>query len=95
MPIIQENKDDDEKLLNKNKASINVYMKYSGMGIQMALIIAAFSWLGVKMDDWLNTEPLFTVVLSLSGVALSMYVFIKQILTDSKYNNKDTNDIPK
>ena len=85
---MQENKNEG-KLLNRNKASMNVYMKYSGMGIQMALIIAAFSWLGVKMDEWLTAEPLFTVIFSLFGVGLSMYVFIKQILTDDKNNVKE------
>ena len=85
---MQENKNEG-KLLNRNKANINVYMKYSGMGIQMALIIAVFSWLGVKMDEWFTAKPLFTVLFSLCGVCLSMYIFIKQILSDNKNSVKE------
>lgn len=79
---MQEEKD-KKSLLDKNKSSVNAYMKYSGMGIQMALIILGLSFLGVKLDDYLNTKPVFTVILSLAAVILAMYVFIRQVSNES------------
>jgi F0F1-type ATP synthase assembly protein I len=76
----------NEKLNNfrKSKAAYSVYMKYAGMGIQMALIIAIFSFSGVKLDTYFNSGPWLTVVFSLSGVALSLYYFIKKVLNEHK-----------
>jgi F0F1-type ATP synthase assembly protein I len=79
---MQEEKD-KKSLLDKNKSSVNAYVKYSGMGIQMALIILGLSFLGVKLDDYLKTKPVFTVILSLAAVILAMYVFIRQVSNES------------
>jgi heme/copper-type cytochrome/quinol oxidase subunit 4 len=83
---------EDKKLLKKNKASINVYMKYSGMGIQMAIIITVLSYAGVLLDAYLSTKPTFTVILSLAAVILAMYIFIKAVLGEN--NAKDNNSQP-
>ena len=77
---------EDPKLLNKHKKSLNAYMKYSGLGVQMALVITVFALGGVKLDEWLDTKPIFIIILSLSGVALSLYIFIKQLITEDKSN---------
>jgi F0F1-type ATP synthase assembly protein I len=82
-----ENKKD--KLLLKSKSPINAYLKYSGMGIQMALIIVFFSFLGVQLDKYFEVKHVFTVIFSLFGVALSMYVFISKILSESKNETED------
>jgi len=82
---------EDEKLLKKNKAAINAYMKYSGMGIQMALIITVFSYAGLLSDNYFNTKPLFTVILSLASVLLAMYVFIKGVLAQNSKDNDSQN----
>lgn len=79
---MQEEKD-KKSLLDKNKSSVNAYMKYSGMGIQMALIILVLSFLGVKLDGFLKTKPVFTIILSLAAVILAMYVFIRQVSNES------------
>jgi F0F1-type ATP synthase assembly protein I len=80
--------DKEDSLLGNSKPAINAYLKYSGMGIQMAFIIGIFAWLGLKMDVWLKSDPVFVVILSLSGVALSMYIFIRQILSEPGSQNK-------
>jgi F0F1-type ATP synthase assembly protein I len=84
-----EEEKDKKRLLVKNKSSVNAYMKYSGMGIQMALIILVFSFLGVKLDGFLKTEPVFTVILSLAAVILAMYVFIRQVTNESDNNKSE------
>lgn len=75
-----------QKFLEKNKRQANAYFKYSGLGIQMALIITFCALGAVQIDQYLNTKPVFTVIGSLAGVALSLYVFIKQIIVE---NNQD------
>ena len=77
-----ENQNDNLKNFRKGKSAYNTYIKYASMGIQMALIIAAFSFLGVKLDEYFGSNPWLTVVLSLSGVALSLYYFIKKVLSE-------------
>ena len=59
----------------------NDYLKYSGMGIQMAVIIAAGVLGGIQLDKWLHLKfPIFTLVLALLSVFLAIYYFIKDIL---------------
>jgi F0F1-type ATP synthase assembly protein I len=80
----------DEKIIKKNKESINAYMKYSGMGIQMALIISVLSYAGLLLDNYLKSNPVFTVIFALGSVILAMYVFIRQVITEK--NGKNSND---
>jgi len=55
------------------------YARYSGMAIQMIIIIAAGSFGGYKIDQWLNLSlPVFTIILSLAAVFLAIWLFIKQ-----------------
>ncbi len=55
-------------------------MKYSGMAFQMIGIILAFVFGGIYLDGWLETGPLFTVVMSLLGVAGGLYISLKDFL---------------
>ncbi len=68
------------------------YAYYSNMGIEMAVIIAAGVFGGVKLDAWIEVSPLFTVVLSLTGVAVAMYVMIRTLSSKkpSKHEPEDT-----
>ena len=86
-----EHSDDDKTLIGRNKNSVNAYMKYSGMAVQMALIIAVFAWIGVSMDTCTDLNPLFTVIFSLFGVGLAMFVFIRMVLSDNKKDQKEEN----
>ncbi len=80
----------DEKLVKKNKETINAYMKYSGMGIQMALIISVFSYAGLLLDNYLKSNPIFTVIFALGSVVLAMYIFIRQVISEK--NGRNSND---
>lgn len=76
----------------KNDALTN-YAIYSNMGIEMGVTIALGVFGGVKMDKWLGTSPIFTLILSLAGVAIAMYVMIKTLLkpkNKKKDESKDT-----
>lgn len=60
-------------------AKKNIY-KFSGIGIQMGVIIGGFAWLGDYLDKRQgNTSAWWTLGLTLFGVFSSMYLLIKQI----------------
>lgn len=63
----------------KKANQLNAYARFSAIGFQMIAIIAVMTFIGVKLDDaYPNKYHLFTIVLSLVGVAMSMYYVIKQ-----------------
>lgn len=56
----------------------NSYIKYSGIGFQMIGIIGVFTYAGIKLDQYQQTKtPIYTCLLSLLGVIISLYVIIK------------------
>lgn len=70
---------------NKDK-KVNVYLRFSSLGIQMGAIIAIFTWLGTFLDKkQANETPVWTIVLSLLGVTGSLYLVIKEV---RKMDNK-------
>ncbi len=67
--------------LNKPKKELNSYVKYSGLAMQMGLIIAAGMFAGVNLDKLTGWKfPLFTLILSLGSVVLAIYMAIKDFL---------------
>ncbi|MEO8146521.1 MAG: AtpZ/AtpI family protein [Bacteroidia bacterium] len=69
-----------QKSNNSKKNPPNAYIKFSAMGLQMGITIFAFAYGGVKLDEWLKLKfPIFTLVLSLAGVAGSLYYVIKEL----------------
>ena len=45
----------------------------------MAAVICLFTWIGTLLDKKFHSDPLFTIVLALLGVALGMYLIIKEV----------------
>lgn len=64
---------------NDNLKNVNNYAKYSGLAFEMLGIIILGVWGGIKLDALFDTKPLFSVVLSLGGVALAIYQMIVKI----------------
>jgi len=50
------------------------------MAFQMLTIIVAGAFGGLKLDQWLNSKPAFTVVLSILAVFLSIYYVTRDLL---------------
>ncbi|NJM14645.1 MAG: AtpZ/AtpI family protein [Bacteroidales bacterium] len=66
------------KNIIKTSQKINSYARYSGIAFQMMAIIAAGVFGGLKLDRWLVLKvPVFTIVLSLLAVALSIIPSLK------------------
>ncbi|MCQ2286365.1 MAG: AtpZ/AtpI family protein [Bacteroidales bacterium] len=72
----------------KSKSPLSGYGRYSGVAIQMAAIVALSAIGGVKLDQWLDLSPLFTIICSLAGVALAMYVVIKEFASPKQKDKK-------
>lgn len=67
----------------KDKKSAN-FVKYTGMGFQMLATIGIFAFAGYKIDQYRSTDKMiFTALLGLLGVIISLYQVIRQL------NNKD------
>lgn len=72
----------DKKKQNRDKEtnSLSKYAYYSGLGFQMIAIIGVFTFVGYKIDENRNSDkPIFTAVLSLVGVVVSLYSVIKSV----------------
>ncbi|HOS15824.1 MAG TPA: AtpZ/AtpI family protein [Bacteroidales bacterium] len=62
------------------------YLKYTAVVFQMLAVIVLFTLGGVKLDELTALSfPLFTLVLSFTGVCLGIYLGIKDFF---KKNNK-------
>ncbi len=59
--------------------SIRVFGPYMNLGLQMALPIIGFVFLGVWLDDKYSTSPLWVLVFSAVGLFASFYYFFKTV----------------
>ena len=75
--------------MNKEDKRPNLFLKFSTTGIQMAGIIAFFTWLGTYLDaKYPKTIPWWTIGLSLFGVISSLVLVIKEVINLNKENEK-------
>jgi hypothetical protein len=65
---------------NKKLNQYNSYLKYSGLALQLFIVIGLFGWLGYKIDGWLNLRfPVFLLLLGLSSFGGMMYQVYRSI----------------
>jgi len=63
----------------------NKYLRFSSVFFQMAAIIGGAAYLGIYLDGQSGKkQSTYTLVCSLTGVALAMYVVIKEVIQISK-----------
>jgi F0F1-type ATP synthase assembly protein I len=69
-------------------SSSNKFLRLSNAGFQMAIVIGGMAFLGNYLDDkYKNDNQLYTVILSLLGVALGIYIMIKEVINLTKDKN--------
>ena len=70
----------------KNKKALKNYAKYSAIAFQMMAIVLIGIFGGMKLDQLITKIefPLFTMVLSISGVVFATYYSIKDFLKPPK-----------
>jgi ATP synthase protein I len=62
-------------------SGLKAYARYSGLGIQMVIIILISVWGGIKLDGLFSLKtPVFTIILSLLGVAAAIYSAIRDFI---------------
>ena len=68
---------EENKSINKK---VSPFIRFTTLGIQMGVVIAFFTWLGIFLDEKFKLKtPWWTIILSLFGVCSSLYLVIKEV----------------
>jgi hypothetical protein len=60
-------------------------LRYSGFGFQIIGSLCLAAWGGSKLDKYFELKvPVFLIVLLLTALGGTLYIFIKQVSNDSK-----------
>lgn len=71
----------EKKETDKEESPLKTYSRYSGIAVQMVIIMLISVWGGMKLDELSGTEtPVFTIILSLLGVVTAIYTSIKDFI---------------
>lgn len=66
--------------LKKATEKTTSFVQFSGIAFQMLGTIGLGVWVGMKLDAWQqNHRPVWTIVLSLTAIGASLYLFIRQL----------------
>ena len=66
--------------LKKTTEQTTSFVQFSGIAFQMLGTIGLGVWAGMKLDEWQhNPRPIWTIVLSLTAIGASLYLFIRQL----------------
>jgi F0F1-type ATP synthase assembly protein I len=75
---------------NNPKKPYHSYVVFSGIAIQMGVVIAIFSYFGIWLDrKYTHENRIFTIVFSLLGVFVALYSTIKQVINYTKRINDE------
>lgn len=78
----------DKKKQTPPKNQLKTWVRFSNIGLQMAIVIAAGTYLGVWLDEkYPNQYSIFTVVCSLFAVFAALYNVFRQLKNINKKNN--------
>ncbi|MBD2757581.1 AtpZ/AtpI family protein [Spirosoma validum] len=70
----------DDDPVKKATEKTTSFVQYSGIAFQMLGTIGLGVWAGMKLDEWQhNPRPIWTIVLSLTAIGASLYLFIRQL----------------
>lgn len=64
---------------NMDKDLVKALAMATSAGVTLVSCIGGFIWLGYKLDGWLQTEPLYMVILGLIGAITGFYMLYKQV----------------
>jgi len=73
----------------EQKSGIFKYMKYSVIGIEMAMAVVVGGAIGYFLDLWLGTEPwmmLFWLICGVIAGFRSLYRMSKRIMNEMEHN---------
>jgi len=71
--------------IEEPKKKVNAYARFSSMGIQMGVLIFLGVYGGQKLDErWQFETPWMTIVGSLLGVFVGLYIVLKGVINLNK-----------
>ena len=59
--------------------SLRKYAYFSGVGFQMLAIIGVFTYIGYRIDISQDTGTIWTALLAVMGVSISIYTVIRAV----------------
>ena len=65
---------------DQKKRGLESYARYTSIAFQMLAIILVLVFAGFKLDQWLHTRPIFTVIFSCGSVILAIYSVTSDLL---------------
>ena len=66
--------------LKKGTEKTTSFVQFSGIAFQMLGTIGLGVYAGMKLDAWQNNHrPVWTIILSLTAIGASLYLFIRQL----------------
>ena len=66
--------------MSRSPRNARSYVQYTGMALEMGLLIFAGAWLGRELDQWLALDkPIFTLILTLLFTVGAIYRVIKSL----------------
>lgn len=77
--------------MNKNRKT-NVVFAYSTIGIQLALTLLIFVYIGFKLDSYYNTSPLFVALSTIVGMIAGFYNLFRGIRGIEEVEKKNKKD---
>lgn len=66
--------------LSKKEKPFNQYLKYSGIAFQMIAVILMGVFIGKFLDKLFQSNIIFTTILTLFFVGLSLYIALKDFI---------------
>ncbi|TDD78905.1 AtpZ/AtpI family protein [Flavobacterium caseinilyticum] len=71
-----------------NKNNFNKWLVFMGIPFQMGIVIFAFTYLGIWLDEKYSGESssFYTIILSLLSVFIALYNVIRQVKNINKNN---------
>jgi F0F1-type ATP synthase assembly protein I len=68
----------------KTKKETPTGANFLGLSFQMGILILLGVWGGMKLDEHVNSKPLFVILLSLFSIAFSIYYIIRKATPKKK-----------
>ncbi len=66
------------KHTNESRISNNGLARWLGFGIEFCGVLAVCSYIGYKLDQWLNSSPWFLLTGFIVGFAGMIYIVVKE-----------------
>lgn len=58
--------------------------RYLGVGLTWALSTLLFLWVGTRVDAWLETSPVFTLIGAFVGAGAGLYYMIHHLVVEPR-----------